>query len=269
MMQQVFPGMMQQAVVKCKNCEGQGEMIHPADLCVQCGGRKIMSERKVLEVVVEKGMKKGDHVRFTGDGDEMPGIKLSGDVLIILDQKPHDIFKRVGQHLIVTHTVSLREALCGFELPIEHLDGHLKVMKIYPGQVMDPNWAWVAHREGMPLPDTGGVEKGNMVLNFTVEFPQNLAPQKIEKIAEAFEYSIPPKAQPQKGERLTVCKLEPYAPKRQTRGGGRNARQRMMQNDDDDDDDGPQSRMHAHMGGMPGMGGGGGGGPGGAQCQQM
>ena len=63
-------------------------MVKPEDLCRTCSGKKVSSERKILEINVEKGMKKGDHVRFTGEGDQIPGVKLSGDVLIIVDQKP-------------------------------------------------------------------------------------------------------------------------------------------------------------------------------------
>ena len=42
-----------------------------------------------------------------------PGVE-AGDVVIILQLKPHDLFKRQGDDLYMSHTISLTEALCGF-----------------------------------------------------------------------------------------------------------------------------------------------------------
>lgn len=42
-----------------------------------------------------------------------PGTE-AGDVVIILQQKPHEVFKRQGDDLYFMHTITLTEALCGF-----------------------------------------------------------------------------------------------------------------------------------------------------------
>ena len=103
--QQLFPGMVQQVQVRCSACDGEGVTVDPKDICPGCNGKKIIKERKVLEVNIEKGMHKGDHQRFAGEGDENPSMKLAGDVLIIIDQKPHDLFRRVGSHLIMNERI--------------------------------------------------------------------------------------------------------------------------------------------------------------------
>jgi DnaJ family protein A protein 2 len=246
-MQQVFPGMVQRGQVRCPSCEGQGMRVRPSDLCGKCQGKKTIKEKKILEVHIEKGMKKGDHIRFNGEGDQIPGVKLSGDILLVIAQKPHDMFRRVGSHLIMQHDISLQEALCGFELPIQHLDGRTVVVKIAPGQVADPNHAWTVHREGMPVPNTGGVERGNLVLQFNVTMPKLSAAARTA-VAQALSYS--PAQQEKHGSTGTKCSLTDYVeqPKRKSRRGGR----QMAHDDDDDDDHGPR-----------------GGGGGGAQCQQQ
>lgn len=243
-MQQVFPGMVQRGQVACPACEGQGQRVKPSDLCVKCQGRKVVKEKKILEVHIEKGMKKGDHVRFQGEGDQVPGVKLSGDILLVIDQKPHDVFRRVGSHLLVNHTITLAEALCGFELPIQHLDKRTILVKIEKGRVVDPNFAWTAHREGMPVPNTGGVERGNLVIHFEVDFPSSIPAGGISKIAEALGYSKSTTVEAG-AEQLSLSEFTPPPKRRSNR--------RQMHADDDDDD--------------PRMGGGGGGG--GAQCAQQ
>ena len=47
-----------------------GEVISERDRCPQCKGNKISSEKKVLEVHVEKGMQHGEKISFHGEADQ-------------------------------------------------------------------------------------------------------------------------------------------------------------------------------------------------------
>lgn len=262
MMQPLMAGMMQQVQVACRGCSGTGRSVLPGDLCTGCKGDKVIKERKILEVNVEKGMKKGDHVRFTGDGDQVPGVKLSGDILIIIAQKPHDMFRRVGTHLLMNHSINLQQALCGFKLPIEHLDRRMMEIEVPKGQVIDPNFAWTVYREGMPAKNTGGTEKGNLTIYFEVRFPDNLPPKQLLLVADALDF----KANTETVKGAKKVKLVAYTPKpkaRGGRGGGRGGHPMHAAMGMDDEDEG--------MGGMPGGMPGGGGGAGGQQvnCQNQ
>lgn len=53
--QQIGPGMVQQIQTVCIECKGQGERIHPKDRCEGCEGAKVVREKKIIEVHVEKG----------------------------------------------------------------------------------------------------------------------------------------------------------------------------------------------------------------------
>ena len=53
--QQLGPGMMQQIQSMCGECQGTGERIDPKLRCKKCSGKKVNRERKILEVVVDKG----------------------------------------------------------------------------------------------------------------------------------------------------------------------------------------------------------------------
>ena len=52
-----------------------------------------MKERKILEVHIDKGMKDGQKITFTGEGDQEPDIE-PGDIIIVLDEKEHPVFRR-------------------------------------------------------------------------------------------------------------------------------------------------------------------------------
>ena len=63
-----------------------------------------------------------------------------GDVIIVLQQKEHETFTRDGDNLFCTHTLSLTEALCGFEITIKQLDGRDLLIKNPAGVVVNPGW---------------------------------------------------------------------------------------------------------------------------------
>ena len=85
--------------------------------CDQCGGQgntaETKTERKVLEVHIEKGMKHNAKVQFKGAADETPGLE-PGDINFIIQEKDHDLFKRKGADLLVTKDLSVNQALTGF-----------------------------------------------------------------------------------------------------------------------------------------------------------
>ncbi|CAF3790686.1 unnamed protein product [Rotaria magnacalcarata] len=59
---QIAPGMIQQMRSHCSDCEGQGKKIDAKDKCKTCDGKKIVRERKIIEVHIDKGevIKPGD-----------------------------------------------------------------------------------------------------------------------------------------------------------------------------------------------------------------
>jgi len=64
------PSMIQQMQHPCNDCKGTGEAINDKDRCPQCKGEKVVQEKKVLEVVVEKGMQNAQRITFPGEADE-------------------------------------------------------------------------------------------------------------------------------------------------------------------------------------------------------
>lgn len=53
---QIGPGMVQQIQSVCHECRGEGESIDPKHMCKNCNGKKVIRERKILEVHIDKGI---------------------------------------------------------------------------------------------------------------------------------------------------------------------------------------------------------------------
>ena len=71
------PSMIQQMQHPCNECKGTGETINDKDRCSQCKGEKVVQEKKVLEVIVEKGMQNAQKITFPGEADEAVRLNFS------------------------------------------------------------------------------------------------------------------------------------------------------------------------------------------------
>ncbi|CAL9247820.1 unnamed protein product [Arabidopsis halleri] len=177
---QLGPGMIQQMQHACNECKGTGETINDRDRCPQCKGDKVIPEKKVLEVNVEKGMQHSQKITFEGQADEAPDT-VTGDIVFVLQQKEHPKFKRKGEDLFVEHTLSLTEALCGFQFVLTHLDGRNLLIKSNPGEVVKPDSYKAISDEGMPIYQRPFM-KGKLYIHFTVEFPDSLSPDQTKAL---------------------------------------------------------------------------------------
>ncbi|CAI0447542.1 unnamed protein product [Linum tenue] len=106
---------------------------------------------------------------------------VTGDIVFVLQQKEHPRFKRKGDDLFVEHTLSLTEALCGFQFVITHLDGRQLLIKSLPGEVVKPDSFKAVNDEGMPLYRKPFL-KGKLYIHFTVDFPDSLTPDQVKSL---------------------------------------------------------------------------------------
>merc|ERR1719443_2330255 len=115
--------MIQQMRAACDSCGGEGKSF------------KTKQEREILEVHIQKGSPDNHKVVFREMADEHPDAD-TGDVNFILKEQEHAVFKRRGADLFIEREISLVEALCGFELEVEHLDGRKLLIKTAPGDIV-------------------------------------------------------------------------------------------------------------------------------------
>jgi len=167
---QLGPGMIQQMQTVCHDCGGKGEQIKEEDKCKECKGKKVVKDKKVLTVYIDKGMKHGQKIVFSGESDEAPGME-PGDIIFVLIEKKHDMFKRNGNDLYMECSIPLIEALAGFNFTIKHLDDRQLLVKSEKGDVITPGEVRVITNEGMPK-YKAPFEKGNLYITFNVEFPK-------------------------------------------------------------------------------------------------
>jgi DnaJ family protein A protein 2 len=205
----------------CRACDGRGVVVRIRQLgpgmlqqmqsvCGECGGEgynvKMKKERKILEVGIDKGMRHGTKIKFTGEADHKPGMQ-PGDVIFVLSQKPHAVFKRKGLSLIMRKEVTLKEALCGTSFVVKHLDGREIKCTTKAGDVIEPDSFKVIEGEGMPMHENPFV-KGKLVIQFVVKFPR---PGELDKkVLESLDDLLPSPAPPKISDDAEECNLEHF-----------------------------------------------------------
>lgn len=235
---QIGLGMIQQMQQVCPECRGSGEVISQKDKCPQCKGKKVSQEKKVLEVHVEKGMKNGQKIVFQGQADEAPDT-VTGDIIFVLQEKEHTMFKRKFDDLYVEHKLSLTEALCGFQFVLNHLDGRQLLIKSNPGEVIKPDQYKAINDEGMPHHERPFM-KGRLFVHFTVEFPNSLPLDQ----SQALEKILPLNPRKQVSDmELDECEettLHDVNMEEEMRRKQQQRYQHAYDEDDDEDDDEPR-----------------------------
>jgi DnaJ family protein A protein 2 len=177
--QKISMGYIQQTV-QCPDCKGEKTIIKDKDKCTACKGEKVKRLEKTLEIDVDKGAPDGKRYVFPGESDEVPGSEAGDVVVEILIQK-HKKFHRKGADLVYSADITLLEALTGFELLIEHLDGRKIIVKSKPGEIIKPGLLKTVKECGMPFFDAP-YKFGNLYINFNIVFPEKLDVDQKDKL---------------------------------------------------------------------------------------
>jgi len=125
---------------------------------------------EILKIDIKPGWKMGTRITFPEKGNQETGM-VPGDLVFVVDEKPHAVFKRKGNDLVVNKRISLLEALIGKTLELVTLDGRKITVPVT--DIVRPGHEVVIPDEGMPISKEPG-KKGNLRIKFDVKFPSKL-----------------------------------------------------------------------------------------------
>ncbi|KAL5975175.1 hypothetical protein ACLOJK_031854 [Asimina triloba] len=130
-------------------------------------------ETEILTIEVKPGWKKGTKITFPDKGNEQVN-QLPADLVFVIEEKPHDIYKRDGNDLLMSHKITLAEALGGTSIDVKTLDE--RSLTIPVTDIVNPGYELVVPKEGMPITKEPG-KRGNLLIKFEVKFPTRLTPE--------------------------------------------------------------------------------------------
>jgi len=191
-------GLITKQQVRCDDCNGEGESIPYKDRCKSCSGQKVKEEKKQFTIEIEKGTKDGKKIVMRGESNQAPGY-AAGDLIFVVKEQPHKIFRRDGVHLFMEKEIPLANALTGFQFVITHLDNRNILVKTGPNDIIKPQDNREIRNEGMPVLSRP-YEHGNLYIKFKVKFPSKLTPEQVTTLRTCLPELVPP---PVRGQETT------------------------------------------------------------------
>lgn len=168
-MQQIAPGFVQQVQQRDDRCVARGKMWRTN--CKECPNGQTQTEKIDLTLDVTKGMRAGERVTFEEVADEKPGMRAGDLHFVIMEMKEDNLpFHREGDQLYKTVEIPLVDALVGFSMELEHLDGHKFNVDVEGVTECDD----VLRVPGKGMPRRNGRGYGDLYITFEVDFPDTL-----------------------------------------------------------------------------------------------
>ncbi|XP_042499473.1 dnaJ homolog subfamily B member 4-like [Macadamia integrifolia] len=131
---------------------------------------KATTVEEMLAIDIKPGWKKGTKITYPEKGNQDQGT-IAGDLIFVIDEKPHAVYTRDGNDLLVNQKISLLDALTGKTLTLTTLDG--RELAIPVTNIVKPGDGMVIANEGMPISKQFG-KKGDLKIKFDVKFPSSL-----------------------------------------------------------------------------------------------
>jgi DnaJ-class molecular chaperone len=169
----------------CTLCHGGGTD-PKVDKCKKCNGKKLVKEKKEINIKIPKGAFGGITIGIRGEGNEIPPEDRNGsttrtNIAINIKEKKHSLFERGfkipkykensnPKDLKLNLQISLVESLTGFSKKIKFLDG--KDINILHEKIIKNGDVMVIPNYGMPVLNEN--KNGNLYVVFDVEYPDDL-----------------------------------------------------------------------------------------------
>jgi molecular chaperone DnaJ len=164
----------------CPTCNGQGYVL--ADICPACSGSGLEASEKTVSVDIPAGVSEGNYLSVPNMGDAGRNGGPAGDLIVVIQEKPHSIFKRHGTDLVCDLDISFSEAALGANKTVPTINGKVN-LKIPAGTQSEK----IFRLKGKGLPALHRRENGDQLVHVHVRTPEKLgraAKELFEKLAE-------------------------------------------------------------------------------------
>jgi len=167
-----FLGQMQ-TTSTCPHCGGEGQVI--THRCDSCGGSGVVKGSEVITINIPPGVAEGMQLSVSGKGNAGARNGIAGDLLVLIEEEPHEELERDGINLIHQKFISFPEAALGTSVDIPTVDGKARV-KIEPGTQSGK----ILRLKGKGLPEVNSYNKGDLLVTINVWTPKNLSREEKE-----------------------------------------------------------------------------------------
>jgi molecular chaperone DnaJ len=167
-------GIMQQAVM-CDKCHGEGTIVK--NPCSNCHGTGTVVGEEVILISIPAGVQDGMQLSMREKGNAASRGGINGDLIVAIEEIPHELFEREGNNLYLNYYISFPQAALGGSVDIPTLDGKARI-KLTAGT----QGGQVLRLQGKGLPELHTHKRGDLIVNVNVWTPKTLTKEEKETI---------------------------------------------------------------------------------------
>jgi molecular chaperone DnaJ len=182
-----FLGQMQTTVV-CPTCNGSGKKVTAS--CGTCRGEGRTMDEELIEIEIPAGVQEGMQLSMRGKGNAGQAGGPSGDLLINIEEKPHEQFSRDGMNVVYDLFLNFADVSLGTNAEVPTLSGNVKV-KIPAGTQAGK----IFRLKGKGLPSLQQYGKGDQLINVNIWTPKILTSEEtamLEKMKNMHNFNPKP-----------------------------------------------------------------------------
>ena len=156
-----------QSASPCPKCNGSGQTLSDRPSGSDTNG--MIESEETVSIKIPAGVEEGMQLKVSGKGNEAAGNGISGDLLVLIEEKSDDQFVREGNHLHYDLYISIAEAALGLSKEIKLLEGKVRIKLesgIQSGKTL--------RLRGKGISDLNGYGKGDLLVHVNVWTPKTL-----------------------------------------------------------------------------------------------
>jgi len=186
----------------CPTCNGSGSQI--TSKCNSCHGEGTVRGEETISINIPAGVSDGMQLSMSGKGNAAPNGGIPGDLIILIEEIPHETLKREGNNIVYDLHVSIVDAALGYSAEVPTIDGKAKI-KIDPGTQSGK----LLRLKGKGIPEINSYHRGDEIIHVNIWTPKALSSEErelLEKLRESPNF----KPQPGKNDKSFFEKMKEY-----------------------------------------------------------
>lgn len=168
------------SIQPCPACHGEGTVV--SDPCSECRGEGRTRAERRIKVRIPPGVETGNFLTLRGEGNAGPRGGPPGDLLVVIEVKPHERFIRQGDDVVLEVSISFPQAALGAEIEVPTLHGPA-TLAVPHGTQNDA----VLKLEGLGLPRLDSDRRGDQLVRVRVWVPKRLTAEERARLEDLLE----------------------------------------------------------------------------------
>lgn len=191
-----------QTTSTCPVCNGEGTVI--TDKCTSCRGSGTVRGEETININIPAGVSEGMQLSMSGKGNAGTRGGMPGDLIILIDEIPHETLKRDGINVIYDLYINFADATLGCSVEVPTINGKAKI-KIEPGTQAGK----ILRMKGKGIPEVNSYRKGDQLVYVNVWTPKAVSKEEktiLEKLKDSKNFQ----PQPGKAEKSFFERIKEY-----------------------------------------------------------